>query len=180
MRRTDTEAEAEKRAVRSDDITSTPSLLPGLPDDIATLCLARVPSLSLLWKVSPSWQSLISTSTFFHSLRSSLGFNPHNWFYALIHNEKGGSNHPSSPSSPSSSSPSPSSPSSWSSPHHHHHHHHHGHLPKQAFLLFQERTENTTSKCREKHWVEPSLVSYRELFRLILILGIIVCVCVCV
>ncbi|KAI5062592.1 hypothetical protein GOP47_0023131 [Adiantum capillus-veneris] len=46
--------------------SSSPSpLLPGLPDDLGLLCLARVPSLSLLWRVSPSWQAL--------------------WLYTLLH-----------------------------------------------------------------------------------------------
>ncbi|MCO5593290.1 hypothetical protein L7F22_047298 [Adiantum nelumboides] len=59
--------------------------LPGLPDDLALLCLARVPSLSLLWRVCPSWQALLSHSRYFHALRAALGFKPQLWLYTLLY-----------------------------------------------------------------------------------------------
>ncbi|MCO5595033.1 hypothetical protein L7F22_049070 [Adiantum nelumboides] len=62
------------------------TLLPGLPNDLALLCLARVPSLALLWRVSAPWQAMVSYSTYFHSLRSSLGFKRQQWLYVLLHN----------------------------------------------------------------------------------------------
>lgn len=60
-------------------------LLPGLPDDLAILCLARVPSLSVLCKVCSSWKAIVSRSDFFHSSRAFLGLRPQQWIYALLH-----------------------------------------------------------------------------------------------
>lgn len=71
---------------RRTSMPASSELLPGLPDDLALLCLARVPSLALLWRVSASWQAIVSQSAYFHSLRSSLGFKTQQWLYALLHN----------------------------------------------------------------------------------------------
>ncbi|EFJ30784.1 hypothetical protein SELMODRAFT_409427 [Selaginella moellendorffii] len=60
-------------------------LLPGLPDDLALLCLARVDRISGLWGVARSWQRLLYDCPFFFPARAKLGLpGGFNWLYVLI------------------------------------------------------------------------------------------------
>eukprot|EP01018_Ginkgo_biloba_P007997 Gb_05255 [translate_table: standard] len=63
-------------------------LLPRLPEDLALMCLARVPIMSL-WGVCRAWQRVLYESTCFQTLRASLGLPAIQWLYALIRTDEG-------------------------------------------------------------------------------------------
>ncbi|KAL2622828.1 hypothetical protein R1flu_003033 [Riccia fluitans] len=68
---------------------SSESLIPGLPHDMALLCLARVPAPSL-WGVCKRWQQMLSKSEDFQYARAEQGKNELKWLYTLVHKSDGG------------------------------------------------------------------------------------------
>ncbi|KAL3691136.1 hypothetical protein R1sor_004787 [Riccia sorocarpa] len=64
------------------------SLIPGLPEDIALVCLARVPVTSL-WGVCREWQLMLSKSSEFKFARQQQGKSELNWLYTLVHRSDG-------------------------------------------------------------------------------------------
>ncbi|MCO5592536.1 hypothetical protein L7F22_046539 [Adiantum nelumboides] len=60
------------------------SALPGLPDDLATLCIARIPSLACIWSVCRAWRRLLLSSPLFRSVRQELRLTTPQWLYVLF------------------------------------------------------------------------------------------------
>ncbi|BFI17764.1 hypothetical protein MPTK1_6g09300 [Marchantia polymorpha subsp. ruderalis] len=80
-------ASCRKRAQAMED-TAEDSLIPGLPEDIASQCLARVP-LTSLWGVCKRWQEMVDKSEEFHFARSERGKTEMKWLYTLVRTKEG-------------------------------------------------------------------------------------------